>query len=113
MLPALETAPSLADVAGSYVGMTGHAGGKLRATFAVDTSGNIVVTNAACTIHATISPLPSLNAFTFTVQPNLNCIFGKDPTPGVLHYDTATHRLHGFLQFSDRADQFYLIGDKN
>ncbi len=108
-----ETPPSLADVAGSYVGKTGHAGGEVRATFTVDTSGNIVATNVYCTIHGTISPLPSLNAFTFTVQPNANCIFGTDPTPGVLYYDVAMHRLHGFLQFSDRADQFYLIGDKN
>jgi hypothetical protein len=107
-----DNPPSIADAAGSYAGFSGHAGGKLSVTFTVDSSGNIAAKNSACSFQGTMTPLSTIQAFSWTAQSNGNCIFGAGPVFGVMYYDPVTRQIRGFAPFADHSDQFYLLGTK-
>jgi len=108
---------SLADVAGSYGGYTGHVGGRRDATLAIDATGNVRGSNdALCAFVGTVTPRPGVRAFDWSIHANNNnCIFGRGPISGILYYDHATKRLHAFAPFSDSgggADQYFFVGTK-
>ncbi|MDR3385941.1 MAG: hypothetical protein P4L92_02715 [Rudaea sp.] len=108
-----EQPASAAAVAGNYQGYSGHAGGRLATTFSVDASGNVGGSNAACGYSGKITPHKSTNVFDFTIRAvSGQCIYGVGPISGITHYDDATRQFYGFAAFSDRTDQFYLIGAK-
>jgi hypothetical protein len=109
---------SLADIAGSYGGFTGHVGGRRDATMTIDAAGNVRGSNdALCFFIGTVTPRPAVRAFDWTIHANnLNCIFGRGPISGILHYDQPTGRLNAFAPFSDAtrgADQYFFVGTKN
>ncbi|MGE5089089.1 MAG: hypothetical protein ACM3QY_08180 [Candidatus Levyibacteriota bacterium] len=105
---------SLAAAAGSYTGYTGHAGGALNATFALDSSGRLSGENSACAFAGTVTPHGTANVFDFTVAAVGGglCIFGHGPISGMLYYDAVSRQIHAFTPFHERADEWYLIGTR-
>jgi hypothetical protein len=105
---------SLAAVAGSYSGYTGHAGGALNATFAVDSGGRLTGKNSACSFAGTLTPHGSVNVFDFTVSAAhaATCIFGGGPISGILYYDATSRTIRGLAPFDLRSDQWYIVGTK-
>jgi hypothetical protein len=113
-----DQAPSLADLAGSYSGATGHVGGRRDASMTIDAAGNVRGSNdALCAFVGTVTPRPAVRAFDWTIHANnLNCIFGRGPISGILYYDQTTGRLHAFAPFQDSAggaDQYFFVGTKS
>ncbi len=108
--------PSVAALAGTYQGFSGHASGERDATFTVDASGNLSGSNAAqCSFAGTATARASIKAFDVTLRsvgvPG-NCIFGLGPISGVLHYDEAARQIHAFMPYASRNDLYYVIGTK-
>jgi len=106
-----EQPASLAAAAGTYTGKTGHVSGAIPASFTLDSSGNIVGHNAACSFTGTVTPHKSVNVFDWTIV-GPNCVFGRAGASGVMYYDETNRELNGFAPFAARDDQFYLLGAK-
>lgn len=104
---------SLAAAAGTYTGFSGHADGRVPATFTFTAAGTLTGSNSACGFTGTITPHAALAVFDWTVrQTSGSCIFGAGPISGVLYFDAATRQVHGFAPFAGRGDLYYLIGTK-
>lgn len=109
--PAYDQAASLALVAGSYHGITGHVGGKLGASFSIDATGKLSGRNGGCSFVGTVTPRKATSVFDFTVRADQSeCIFGFAPISGIMVYDPSMRQVHGLTTFSGRSDLWYLIG---
>ena len=112
-VPQSGAPPSLAAVAGYYTGFSGHADGKVPASFTVTADGAFGGSNSICAFAGTLAPRPTVNAFDWTVTALAgSCIFGAGPVAGILHFDEASRQVHGFAPFSAREDMYYVIGTK-
>lgn len=102
-----EQTPSLAAVAGTYVGLASVAGGSEVATVQVSTTG--VLTGAAtggCQFSGTMTPR-SVGAFTLSLTfSGGSCLYGSSTLTGIAHYDTATKRLYSAALNGNRTSAF-------
>lgn len=104
-------APSLAEVAGNYRGISGHVNGRRTATIAVNASGTITGGNDVCTFNGTMTPRAAPRVFDFTLS-GPSCIFGGTIT-GIAQYDPAAQELRFFAPYDSRSDLYYIIGVRN
>ncbi len=112
-IPGSEQPPSLTAVAGTYTGVAGHIDGRRPATFTLSIDGNITGSNDVCAFTGTMTPRNLVNAFDWTLRAiGGPCRFGSGPISGVMYYDEATRKIHGFAPFDGRSNQYYLIGTK-
>jgi hypothetical protein len=109
-----EQPASLAAVAGSYAGISGHVSDPFPMTASIDFNGNIMVTHPLCTFVGTAVPHGSVNVFDLSVTTTSGvCLNGVGNTVnGVLYYDATKHQIHGLAPFSLRTDEWFLIGTK-
>jgi hypothetical protein len=109
-----EQPASLAAIAGSYTGTSGHVSDPFPMTASIDLNGHIMVTHPLCTFVGTAVPHGSVNVFDLSVTTTSGvCLNGTGNTVnGVLYYDATKHQIHGFAPFSFRTDEWFLIGTK-
>jgi hypothetical protein len=112
-VPGSDVAPSVAAVAGAYVGRMSHVSGSRPTTFTFDALGRFEGYNDECSFAGTIAPRASLAVFdwTISVTSTKGCTF-RGPITGVFYYDETSRQVHGFATYHDRADELNLIGTK-
>jgi hypothetical protein len=112
-VPGSDQTGSLAPVAGSYAGITTHAGGVHFgvSTFFVNSTGIMNGDNPNCDFSGPLTPHPSVNAFDLSITALTGCPF-EGTLSGILYYDDATRQIRGFAPFSSRADLFFISGTK-
>jgi len=109
--PEYEHPPSLAAVAGTYLGNLGHTYGESRGTVVVDSAGNVSIDGQDCDYGGSLAPRKMVNVFDFTIRAP-GCPFANFVTGGILHYDEAARQIQVLVPFKARNDMWYFIGTK-
>ncbi len=103
----------VAGLAGSYVGFTGHAGGRITANFAMQADGTFIGGNDACNFAGSLAPRVDVSVYDFTIRAtSRTCIFGQGPISGIAFIAPGSNRLLGAAQFIGSSDLFYLVMTK-
>jgi hypothetical protein len=102
----------LAEVAGSYGGISGHVNGRRSVTFSVDAAGVLTGSNnAPCGFRGQLAPRPTVRAFDLTLEPvSGSCIFPR--TSGIAYYDAPSRELRLMAPYEAGADLYYVVGTR-
>ncbi len=110
LVPESQQSASLAAAAGTYSGISGHGGGRRRASFTLNANGVFTGANDLCSFRGTATPRRSPNVFDWSLNAIGSCIFTH--VEGIMFYDDATRQLRGFGPFSEGSDIYYVIGTR-
>ena len=103
---------TLAAIAGTYLGSSGHAPGSIVVNFDVDANGKLTGSNAICAFEGTAVPRPGVAVFDLTIAGGGGCVFGRETLHGILYYNAALRELAGYAAFDKRRDLYFIRGTK-
>ena len=110
---AYETAPTLANVAGTYTGQVALSVGVQSATVTVSSTGAISGGGNGCSLTGTATPRTDGNAYTLSITFGASpCFFANQTFTGVAYYNSATKRLYGAAPNAARTDGVLFVGTK-
>ena len=110
---AYETAPTLANVAGTYTGQVALSIGVQSATVIVSSNGTISGGGNGCALSGTATPRTDGNAYTLSITFGASpCFFANQTFTGVAYYNSATKRLYGAAPNAARTDGVLFVGTK-
>jgi hypothetical protein len=109
-----DLTPSLATIAGTYVGTAATSGGIDAATASITDSGAISGRSAlGCTYTGNASPRPKGNVYNISVTfGGGNCSNGTATVSGVAYFNAKTNELIAAALNSDRSNGFLSVGVK-
>jgi hypothetical protein len=108
-----DAPPSVAALAGSYAGFSGHAGGRQEGGIILQPDGTFAGSNPACSFAGTLVPRSDLYAFDYTIRSTIGtCIFGDRAVAGIAYQAPGSKRLLGAAQFLGSPDLYYLLMTK-
>ena len=108
---AYETAPTLANVAGTYTGQVALSVGVQSATVTVSSNGTISGGGNGCALTGTATPRTDGNAYTLSITFGASpCFFANQTFTGVAYYNSATKRLYGAAPNAARTDGVLFVG---
>jgi hypothetical protein len=108
-----EATPTLAAVAGIYVGQALLATGPQNTTISVSSTGAISSNSNGCSMTGSAVPRSDANAYnvTLTFGPS-PCLFATQTTSGLAYFDATTKRLIAATPNSTRSAALVFFGTK-
>lgn len=108
-----ESTPTLAAIAGNYVGQTVLATGPQSTTIRVSSIGAISSSSNGCSMTGSVVPRSDANAYnvTLTFGPS-PCVFANQTTSGLAYFDATTKRLIAATLNFTRSAALVFFGTK-
>lgn len=112
--PAYELTPSIATIAGTYIGTAAVLGSIEAATGTISPSGALSGRGTSgCQFAGTIAPHAKGNVYDVSVTFGGGvCSNGTSTVTGIGYFDEATRRLYGMALNSERSNGFIFVGTK-